>query len=231
MNPRFSALLLVGTAVVLGSGPVVGQSAITPTPAATAPAGYSVMPYTGDQASYSFSVPGLVLAPNTDYLAIIETDAGRMVVDLFEDKTPFTINSFVWLANNRYYNGIAFHRVLEDFMAQTGDPNSLRPQTNTNLWGTGGPGYLYGLEVRTDLKFDKKGVLGMARSSQPASNGSQFFITFKDTSFLNNQYTVFGQVIEGLDVLDKIIRVDPQNLKPNQSYTRMNRVYIASKPK
>ena len=165
------------------------------------PEGYSVTPYLSDTQQRTFSEPQQVLEENTDYAAMINTNEGTLVVDLYEDRTPETVNSFVFLARNRFYDGVVFHRVLQDFMAQTGDPTGT---------GTGGPGYEFGLEVQDDLTFDEAGVLGMARTADPDSNGSQFFITLTATPFLNGEYTVFGDVIDGIDVLDNIQRINPQ---------------------
>ena len=165
------------------------------------PEGYSVTPYLSDTQQRTFSEPQQVLEENTDYAAMIQTNEGTLVVDLYEDRTPETVNSFVFLARNRYYDGVVFHRVLQDFMAQTGDPTGT---------GTGGPGYEFGLEVQDDLTFDAAGVLGMARTADPNSNGSQFFITLTATPFLNGEYTVFGDVTEGIEVLDNIQRINPQ---------------------
>ena len=166
------------------------------------PEGYSVTPYLSEQQQRTFSEPQQVLEENTDYAAIIQTNEGTLVADLYEDRTPETVNNFVFLARNRYYDGVVFHRVLEDFMAQTGDPTGT---------GTGGPGYEFGLEVQEDLGFDEAGVLGMARTSDPNSNGSQFFITLTATPHLSGEYTVFGDVMEGIEVLDNIQRINPQN--------------------
>jgi len=116
-------------------------------------------------------------------------------VDLYEEQAPKTVNSFVFLALNHYFDGIVWHRVIPGFVAQTGDPTGT---------GTGGPGYQFGLEVTPSLNYDKEGVLGMARTSDPNSNGSQFFITYGPTPNLNQQYTIFGQVTEGMDVVKQL---------------------------
>ena len=169
---------------------------------AAIPEGYSVTPFLSDEQRRNFSEPEQVLEENTDYAAVIETNEGTLVVDLYEDRTPETVNNSTFLARNRFYDGVVFHRVLADFMAQTGDPTGT---------GTGGPGYEFGLEVQDDLTFDEAGVLGMARTADPNSNGSQFFITLTGTPHLNGEYTVFGNVTDGIDVLDKIQRINPQN--------------------
>ncbi|HLV11749.1 MAG TPA: peptidylprolyl isomerase [Trueperaceae bacterium] len=140
-----------------------------------------------------------VLVAGTDYRAAIDTNKGRIVVDLFQDDAPMTVNNFVFLALNGYYDGVRFHRVLEDFMAQTGDPTGT---------GTGGPGYEFADEFKDHLRHDGKGVVSMANAG-PGTNGSQFFITFVPTPWLDGRHSVFGRVIAGEDVLDRIQRVDP----------------------
>ena len=115
------------------------------------------------------------------------------------------MNNFVFLALNHYYDGTRFHRVIEGFMAQGGDPLSA-DLTRRNLWGTGGPGYQFAAEVSNGLKFDRVGVLGMARSASLSSQGSQFFITLAPADFLSGNYTVFGRVVSGQDVLSRLTR-------------------------
>ncbi len=175
--------------------------------------------YISDSRILEFSRPEQVLKEGMDYQAKIETTKGTIEIDLFEQATPETVNSFVFLALNHFYEGVPFHRVIPGFMAQTGDPTGT---------GTGGPGYAFGLEIRPDLRFDKKGVLGMARSASPNSNGSQFFITFDSTPHLNDQYTVFGQVRSGLEVLDSISPTEPA--RPD-SLDRITRVIIKAQPR
>jgi len=123
---------------------------------------------------------------------------GEFVVELYPAKAPITVNSFVFLACKGYFNGVTFHRVLEGFMAQGGDPTGT---------GMGGPGYEF-VNENSDLVFDKAGVLAMANAG-PDTNGSQFFITFAPADFLNGGYTIFGQVVEGMDVVNSITRRDP----------------------
>ena len=180
-----------------GSSEVSGGS-----PQVEVPEGYTVTPYLSEAQQRTFSEPEQVLEENTDYAAVIQTNEGTLIADLYEDRTPETVNNFIFLARNRYYDGIVFHRVLEDFMAQTGDPTGT---------GTGGPGYEFGLEVQEDLGFDEAGVLGMARTADPDSNGSQFFITLTGAPHLNGEYTVFGNVTEGIGVLNSIQRINPQD--------------------
>jgi cyclophilin family peptidyl-prolyl cis-trans isomerase len=148
----------------------------------------------------AFEEAGDVLDPDLDYAAIIETNRGAIVVELYAAQTPVTVNSFVFLALHRYFDGIVFHRVIDGFMAQTGDPTGT---------GTGGPGYRFADEIVEDLRHDGPGVLSMANSG-PGTNGSQFFLTFDATPWLDNAHTVFGRIVDGLEVLDAITRVDPQ---------------------
>lgn len=141
-----------------------------------------------------------VLETGIDYRAIICTSAGAIYLDLYEDFAPATINNFVFLAEENYYNNTIFHRVLENFMAQAGDPTGT---------GAGGPGYSFQDEFVGFLSFDRPGLFAMANSG-PATNGSQFFITTAPTPHLNNVHTIFGEVLEGqADVVDNILLRDP----------------------
>jgi cyclophilin family peptidyl-prolyl cis-trans isomerase len=135
------------------------------------------------------------------YRAHMETDNGTMVIELFADKTPKTVNNFVFLAREGYYDGVIFHRVIANFMAQGGDPGGV---------GSGGPGYKFADEFHPSLKHDKQGILSMANAG-PNTNGSQFFITHVPTPHLDNKHSVFGQVVEGLDVLMSIPPRDPKD--------------------
>ena len=186
------------------------------------PAGYTLVPYLSDSPMHQFAAADKVLDIGKDYLAVVETDAGKIVIDLFESKTPITVNSFVFLTLHHYFDGIAFHRVIDGFVAQGGDPNTL--DTDTNGWGQGGPGYQFGLEIDKSLNFDAAGVVGMARASDPNSNGSQFYITLAAATNLDGQYTVFGKVTEGLSTLPLLTRGEPP-AKPS----RMIRVYAVVK--
>jgi cyclophilin family peptidyl-prolyl cis-trans isomerase len=188
------------------------------------PKGFKLTPFLSKTPVRTFKDYEVTIKDKTDYRVVIETDVGRMVLDLYEDDTPTTINSFMWLTLHHYYDGIAFHRVVEGFVVQGGDPNTLKP--DSSLWGQGGPGYQFGLEIRKNLNFNTKGIIGMARTQDPNSNGSQFYITLAPTTSLNGQYTVFGKVIEGIGVLDKVVKGEPP-AKP----TRMKRVYIVEKKK
>ena len=125
-------------------------------------------------------------------------NGGQFKMELYPDKAPITVNSFVFLACKGFFDGTTFHRVLEGFMAQGGDPTGT---------GAGGPGYQF-VNEDSDLTFDKDGVVAMANAGRD-TNGSQFFITFGAQDFLNGGYTIFGQVTEGMDVVNSITRRDP----------------------
>jgi cyclophilin family peptidyl-prolyl cis-trans isomerase len=143
--------------------------------------------------------PPMTIDPNKTYTATIATEVGDIVIRLFADKAPKTVNNFVFLARQGFYDGTTFHRVLEGFMAQGGDPTGT---------GTGGPGYQFEDETNNGLVFDKPGLLAMANAG-PNTNGSQFFITFVPTPWLNGKHTIFGEVVQGIGVLGKIRRRDP----------------------
>ncbi|HNR96440.1 MAG TPA: peptidylprolyl isomerase [Anaerolineae bacterium] len=133
------------------------------------------------------------------YTATVEmAKGGKFEIQLFPDKAPITVNSFVFLARDGYFDGVTFHRVLDGFMAQGGDPTGT---------GRGGPGYQF-VNEDSDLKFDKAGVVAMANAGRN-TNGSQFFITFAPQSYLNGGYTIFGQVVSGMDVVNGLRRRDP----------------------
>ena len=134
-------------------------------------------------------------------VAVIETTMGNIEVAFFPDKAPGHVKNFKDLAGKGFYNGTAFHRVIPGFMIQGGDPNSKSSDKSSH--GTGGPGYSIDAEFN-DIPHDR-GILSMARSQDPDSAGSQFYIVVKDSHFLDGQYTVFGEVTNGMDVADKIV--------------------------
>ena len=136
-------------------------------------------------------------------IAVIETNFGNIVIQLYPDVAPGHVENFVKLAQDGFYDGTTFHRVIPDFMIQGGDPNSKDEDRSND--GQGGPGYTINAEF-SDVPH-KRGILSMARAQNPNSAGSQFFIVVKDSNFLDGQYTVFGEVIEGMDVADKIVNV------------------------
>jgi cyclophilin family peptidyl-prolyl cis-trans isomerase len=134
--------------------------------------------------------PEFTLDQNKIYLATLKTEKGDIQIELFADRAPITVNNFVFLAEQGYYDGTTFHRVLPDFMAQGGDPSGT---------GGGGPGYRFDDEIDLDTFFNEAGYFAMANGG-PDSNGSQFFITFRPTMHLNGNHTIFGRVVEGMDV-------------------------------
>ncbi len=143
--------------------------------------------------------PDMVIDQEKDYKAILHTSKGAIKVNLFEKLVPRTVNNFVFLSREGYYDGTIFHRVITDFMAQGGDPTGI---------GTGGPGYQFADEFHKELKHDKPGILSMANAG-PNTNGSQFFITHVKTPWLDGKHSVFGEVEEGMDVLLAIPERDP----------------------
>lgn len=171
------------------------------------PAGYTQVPYLSATPVRKFAKAEQVVDSARDYVAVLDTAVGPIVLDLFEKDAPVTTNSFVFLALNHFHEETLFHRVIEGFMAQGGDPNTVAGKPAT--WGTGGCGYTFGLELKANLSFDGAGVLGQARAASPDSNGSQFFITLVARKDLDQKYTVWGKVTEGLDLLPKIARGEP----------------------
>ena len=138
---------------------------------------------------------------NADEVAVISTTAGEMVVEFWPDVAPKTVENFKTLAKKGFYDGTAFHRVIKDFMIQGGDPLTKDPSKERS-WGTGGPGYQ--IKAEFNDRSHKRGVLSMARSQNPDSAGSQFFICHGNPTFLDRQYTAFGTLIKGDEVLEKI---------------------------
>ena len=142
--------------------------------------------------------------------AVIETKFGNMELQFFPDVAPNHVKNFIDLAKKGFYDGTLFHRVIPEFMIQGGDPNTKNPDRSKH--GMGGPGYT--LKAEFNDKPHKKGTLSMARASDPNSAGSQFFICVAPASFLDKQYTVFGEVVSGMDVADKIVS-QPRDKKDN----------------
>jgi peptidyl-prolyl cis-trans isomerase B (cyclophilin B) len=141
--------------------------------------------------------------------AIIKTKFGDMEVTFFPQQAPKHVENFVSLAKSGFYNGTIFHRVIPDFMIQGGDPNTKDP-TKPETYGMGGPNQRLNAEFN-DIPH-RRGILSMARTSDPNSAGSQFFIVVKDSNFLDHQYTVFGEVVKGMEVADKIVSL-PRNAR------------------
>src|SRR3990170_7402375 len=143
--------------------------------------------------------PPMTLDPAKTYRARIQTDVGEMLIDLHADRAPRTVNNFVFLARDNFYDGVIFHRVIAGFMAQAGDPTGT---------GSGGPGYSFADEFHPSLRHDGRGVLSMANAG-PNTNGSQFFITYAATPWLDDKHTIFGHLAKGEDVLMAIPPRDP----------------------
>ena len=135
--------------------------------------------------------------------AIVNTNLGNIQFELLSDIAPETVRNFIKLAKSRFYDGTLFHRVIPKFMIQGGDPNTKEGDKST--WGTGGPGY--NIKAEFNSRSHLRGIVSMARSSDPDSAGSQFFIVTSDSTFLDREYTVFGQVADGMDVADKIVNL------------------------
>ena len=144
--------------------------------------------------------PEMTIDPKKSYSATFKTEKGDIVVKLFADKTPRTVNNFVFLVTQGFYNDTIFHRVMANFMAQGGDPTGT---------GMGGPGYRFADEFDRSLRHDKAGILSMANAG-PNTNGSQFFITHVPTPWLDGKHSVFGAITKGMDVLMSIPPRDPQ---------------------
>ena len=152
--------------------------------------------------------------------AIIETNQGKIEFNLLPDLAPETVRNFIKLANSGFYDGTLFHRVIPGFMIQGGDPNTKQP--DKSKWGQGGPGY--SLKAEFSSRSHLSGIVSMARATDPDSAGSQFFIVTTDSTFLNGQYTVFGEITEGMDVADKIVNLQrDENDCPLQE-VKMNHV-------
>jgi cyclophilin family peptidyl-prolyl cis-trans isomerase len=149
------------------------------------------------------SPPAMTIDPAKAYTGTISTDKGDIVIELHADKVPKTVNNFVFLARDGFYDGVTFHRVIANFMAQGGDPTGT---------GTGGPGYTFADEFHTSLRHSGPGIVSMANAG-PNTNGSQFFLTHVATPWLDGKHTVFGKVTKGMDVLMAIPPRDPQNAK------------------
>ena len=145
------------------------------------------------------AAPEMTIDPAKYYYATLKTEHGDIKVQLYADRAPMTVNNFVFLAREGFYDNTTFHRVLQDFMAQAGDPTGT---------GMGGPGYEFADEFWPGATFDRRGLLAMANAG-PGTNGSQFFITFAPTPWLDGNHTIFGEVIEGDDVLSKLTLRDP----------------------
>jgi peptidylprolyl isomerase len=225
-----SALVVVAIFIVLGfmlasNRPGSGQSAAAPTvdafsaaptqaaaEAAPTPAGAAAeaaptaagapaaaVP-AGQKQTYT-APPPMTIDPAKSYTATITTPRGDFMVKLRPDLAPQTVNSFVFLAKAGFFNGLTWHRVLANFMAQGGDPTGT---------GGGGPGYTVPDEFTDKVKFDKPGIMAMANTGQPNSGGSQFFVTTAPADYLDGKYTIFGEVTQGQDIVNAIPLRDPE---------------------
>jgi cyclophilin family peptidyl-prolyl cis-trans isomerase len=145
--------------------------------------------------------PPMTIDPTKQYVATLHTEKGDIVLELFADKAPLAVNSFIFLAKNGWFNNVTFHRVIPGFVAQAGDPSGT---------GYGTPGYAFKNEISPDLKFDGPGVVGMANAGAD-SNGSQFFITYAPQPTLDGSYTVFGKVIQGMDIATSLTPRNPSS--------------------
>jgi cyclophilin family peptidyl-prolyl cis-trans isomerase/protein-disulfide isomerase len=163
--------------------------------------------------------PPMTIDPLKQYLATLHTAKGDVVIQLYADKAPFTVNNFIFLARQGWYDGITFHRVVPGSIAQTGDPSGT---------GMGNPGYLFSDEINATLRFDRPGVVAMANAG-PGTNGSQFFITFGTAPQLDGSYTIFGQVLQGMEVLAQLSARDPQPGIPLSAGDSLIRVTVEEK--
>ncbi len=170
----------------------------TPTVTASIPTQGGPTPKLVGTKQYSAAPPMLIDVTKQYFATVKMAKGGEFVIQLYPDKAPITVNSFVFLARQGYFDGVTFHRVLEGFMAQGGDPTGT---------GSGGPGYSFVNEAN-DLTFDKAGVVAMANAGRD-TNGSQFFIMFGPYGFSESDFTIFGQVISGMEVVNGITRRDP----------------------
>jgi peptidyl-prolyl cis-trans isomerase B (cyclophilin B) len=160
-----------------------------------------------ETSSNAIEEPTFAKPKDGEEVAVIETKFGKIVLKFRPDKAPKHVENFKKLARNGFYNGTIFHRVIPGFMIQGGDPNT-KDKSKPEMYGQGGPGY------NVDAEFNnldhKRGVLSMARSQDPNSAGSQFYVCVGDSAFLNREYTAFGEAVEGMDVADKIVN-SPRN--------------------
>jgi cyclophilin family peptidyl-prolyl cis-trans isomerase len=159
----------------------------------------------------SKTCPPMTIDKNKKYTATVTTSKGDFAIELYASKAPLAVNSFVFLAKRGWFDGIPFHRVIPDFVAQTGDPSGT---------GMGNPGYAFNNEIDASLKFDKAGVVGMANAG-PNTNGSQIFITYAAQPHLDGFYTIFGQVTTGMDVVTQLTERDveigaPSDVAPDK---------------
>jgi peptidyl-prolyl cis-trans isomerase B (cyclophilin B) len=167
----------------------------SPSPSADPAACNARVPAAAEEEKPMFDKPPkMQIDPAKDYTAVMKTSCGTIQLQLYADQTPVTVNSFVFLAEQGFFDGLTFHRIIPDFVLQGGDPEGT---------GSGGPGYQFEDEIVNSLKFDRPGLLAMANSG-PGTNGSQFFITTGEPKHLNGMHTIFGEVTDGMDVVKEI---------------------------
>ena len=196
MRLVIGVLLALVTVVAVACGSGDDNDGGNADPSATQPAG-STQPATGDRMQYS-AEPPMTIDQNKQYFATIKTEVGDIKLELYPKDAPRHVNSFVFLAREGFYDGTTFHRVINDFMIQGGDPTGT---------GRGGPGYKFDDEFGPKSRKHQKGSLSMANAG-PNTNGSQFFITHGVTGWLDGKHVVFGQVTKGQDVVDKVQQGD-----------------------
>ncbi|MCL6430238.1 MAG: peptidylprolyl isomerase [Anaerolineae bacterium] len=198
-----AGLIVLAVLLVFGAAWLVFRltrpSQPAPTATAAPEAAETPLPQASPAALIWQEPPPLTIDTSKAYTATIVTDRGQIVAQLFADRAPKTVNSFVFLARQGFYDGLTFHRVLPGFMAQGGDPTGT---------GAGGPGYQFEDEIDPELKFDSAGILAMANSG-PDTNGSQFFITYAPAPWLNGQHTIFGRVVAGMGVAEGLTPRNP----------------------
>jgi cyclophilin family peptidyl-prolyl cis-trans isomerase len=204
------------TAIFLRREPEATPSP-TPSPTIEAVACGGERPASAGQPKPTFEKPPkMQIDRQKSYRAMLETSCGTIELELFADRTPVTVNSFVFLARERFYDGLIFHRVILGFMNQSGDPKGN---------GTGGPGYQFKDEIVKELKFNRPGLLAMANSG-PDTNGSQFFITVAPATHLDGKHTIFGRVVEGMDVVQEINALAPEGAQRPTETVFIERVRI-----
>lgn len=217
---RFLWYLWIVTAALL----FVSSAAVIAQDGAQTPGEICASAPIDEPATRTYTQAEQVIEPGVDYRAVLCTEVGPIYVDLLEDYAPVTVNNFVFLAQNGFYNNTTFHRVIEDFMAQGGDPDAT---------GAGGPGYQFKDEFVGFLHFDHPGILAMANANRPdqgivGTNGSQFFITTVPTPHLDYRHTIFGEVLEGQENVTSIELRDPQTA--TEPGTKLNTVVIITDP-
>ena len=163
---------------------------------------------------------------NNNNTATIETTQGPIKIEFYPDVAPNHVKNFQDLARKGFYDGIVFHRIVPGFVIQAGDPNTKNDSASRDSWGTGGPGYTINQEFNSIPH--ERGILSMARMQDPNSAGSQFFIVLNDSKFLDNQYTVFGKVTEGLEIVDKIANstTNPMDQPQDPNTARITKITI-----